>query len=420
MDYLHFFTELGNYIESIILAGGYVFVFLFTVLEGIPLLGMLVPGHVAIVLAGFFSKIGLMNVYWAGSLALSGAILGDWFGYFLGKKYGMPFIDRFRPYFFIKDEYIEKAKKILTSHTGKALLIGRFSPMTRAIMPFLVGCSGVHKKTFWFYNVVGAVSWVASSFFIGYVFGSGYHFATAFFGKFVLFSILSAILIIWGYRFINKRFHIFKRFELIMLGLNFLSLYALAKTIQDAWSLYSFMAKFDVWVNMYVEQNVTSAIVFVSKIVSSIGSVTVLLLAGIIVGIYLVFRREYRYGLIMMSSVIFTGLFTGFLKEIFMRMRPDNQFVQMLLDPSFPSGHSAMAGAFFVAMLYVTLPRMHSWVKRELLIVCFTFAIIVVGVSRIALNVHWFSDVLAGWALGIFVATGSVLFVRYIGALVKR
>lgn len=180
MDYIHFFSELGHYIESIILAGGYVFVFLFTALEGIPFIGMLVPGHVAIVLAGFFSKIGLMDVYWAVSLALLGAIFGDWFGYHMGKKYGMPFIDRFRPYFPIKDEYIGRARAILNSHTGKALLIGRFSPMTRAIMPFLVGCSGVHVRTFWFYNIVGAISWVMSSFLLGYIFGSGYHIATAF------------------------------------------------------------------------------------------------------------------------------------------------------------------------------------------------------------------------------------------------
>jgi len=36
------------------------------------------------------------------------------------------------------------------------------------------------------------------------------------------------------------------------------------------------------------------------------------------------------------------------------------------------------------------------------------------------LNVHWFSDIIAGWALGIFIATGVVLFVRYISVLLLK
>lgn len=420
MSYIHFFAELANYIESFILAGGYVFVFLFTALEGIPLLGMLVPGHVAIVLAGFFSKLGLLDMYWTLAIALTGAILGDYFGYFIGKKYGMPFIDRFRPYFFIKDEYIEKARNLLNKHTGKALLIGRFSPMTRAIMPFLVGCGGVKDRTFWFYNILGAVLWVFSSFFIGYIFGSGYHIASVFFGKIVLGAILLAILIFWGYNFINTRFHIFQKFELFMLGINILSLYALAKTIQDAWSLNSFMANFDVWVNIFIERNIGGVLIFMANIISNVGSVTVLGIVGVLIGLYLLFKKEYRCAFIMVSSVLLTGFFTGVLKELFMRLRPDNQFLSLLTDPSFPSGHSAMAGAFFVALLYIILHKVESRFIREILIVGGVLSIVIIGVSRIVLNVHWFSDVLAGWALGIFIATFSVLFVRYVGVLVKR
>ena len=56
--------------------------------------------------------------------------------------------------------------------------------------------------------------------------------------------------------------------------------------------------------------------------------------------------------------------------------------------------------------------------KREGFIALCVLAIIAVGVSRVMLNVHWASDVIAGWSLGVFCATGSILFVRYIGVLV--
>lgn len=420
MDYIHFFSALGEFVESFILAGGYVFIFLFTVLEGIPLLGMLVPGHIAVILAGFFVKIGLLNGYWTLTLALSGAIIGDFFGFYIGRKFGMSFIDRFRPYFFIKDEYIEKARGILHKHTGKAMILGRFSPVTRAIMPFLVGTSGAHVHKFWLYNIIGAIAWVGSSMLLGYVFGSGYHIAAQFFGKFVLFAIVSAVIIIWGYRFINTRFHIFKKFELIVLGLNLISLYAFAKTVQDAWSAHSFMANFDVWVNAFVEMHVTPTLIWISNIISNIGSVTVLEIVGVVIGLLLLSKRRYRSSAIMISSVLLTGLATGMCKDIFMRARPDNQYVALLTDPSFPSGHSAVAAAFFVALLYVSLPKIHSWVKRELYIVLGVVSVMLVGLSRLVLGVHWFSDVLAGWALGICVATGVILLIRYIGVLVKK
>ena len=56
--------------------------------------------------------------------------------------------------------------------------------------------------------------------------------------------------------------------------------------------------------------------------------------------------------------------------------------------------------AFFVIAAYLLAPRIRSWVKRELMIVACVAAIILVGVSMLVLNVHWASDVLAGWCAG--------------------
>ncbi len=122
----------------------------------------------------------------------------------------------------------------------------------------------------------------------------------------------------------------------------------------------------------------------------------------------------------------------GWMKEIFVRVRPHDIIllnfpvkVQFLFDqawlaadPSFPSGHSVFAGAFFFLFAYSLAPYLRTWVKRELVFVFCTLGALAVGLSRIVLNVHWASDVLAGWALGVFCATSSVLLVRYVGALI--
>ncbi len=102
-----------------------------------------------------------------------------------------------------------------------------------------------------------------------------------------------------------------------------------------------------------------------------------------------------------------------------MRVRPDNAY-EVLQSFSFPSGHAAFSAAFFFVIAYLLVPRIHSIIKRELVIVLCVAATIAVGISRVILSVHWASDVIAGWALGIFLASGSVLFVRYAAGLVTK
>ena len=220
MGYTHIFADLAKQIETIAIIGGYPFLFLTVVLEGVPLVGTLVPGHVSLIVSGFLIKVGVFNVWITLLLGISGALLGDYLGYYLGKKYGLSLIDKLKPYFFITNKHIKKAQDLLANHTGKAMVIGRLSPMTRALMPFLVGTNKTSDKQFWKFNIIGGCIWAVSSIILGFAFGAGYQAAAGFMGKFILVAIGSAIVIIWGYRFVNIRFHVFKKYELFMLILN--------------------------------------------------------------------------------------------------------------------------------------------------------------------------------------------------------
>jgi undecaprenyl-diphosphatase len=356
------------------------------------------------------------------AITIVAALIGDFIGFMLGRKYGMSLITRLRPYFFIKDSHIEKAKQMLDTHTGKAMFFGRFSPVTRALMPFLVGTGEISVGKFWAYNILSGVSWVVSSVLLGYVFGAGYHVVARYFGRFAVIAILIAIVIAWGYRFVNSRFHIFARYELITLGLNVVALIALAKTIQDAWAVKSFMASFDVVVNVFMDKinHLYPVLVTLATWMTNVGGTAVTTCLGVLFGIVLLFRKQWRLAFIFLLSMMTTAFALGILKEFFMRVRPDNALIIMVNDPSFPSGHAGMAAAFFVVLAYFLAPKIHSWVKRELMIIICVLIVFAIGLSRLILNVHWTSDVIAGWSLGVFMATGSILLVRYLGALVTR
>ncbi|MQA87204.1 MAG: phosphatase PAP2 family protein [Streptosporangiales bacterium] len=90
-------------------------------------------------------------------------------------------------------------------------------------------------------------------------------------------------------------------------------------------------------------------------------------------------------------------------KELVGRARPPAVVLAQLPDsPAFPSGHAATSAVFAGVVYLLAAPHLTRRGRRTLAVaaLCYTF---VVGLSRVYLGVHWFTDVVAGWALGAFV-----------------
>ena len=79
-------------------------------------------------------------------------------------------------------------------------------------------------------------------------------------------------------------------------------------------------------------------------------------------------------------------------------------------DPSFPSGHATNSAAVFCTIAFVAAVFvLRRPLARDAAIVLATVLSGAVGLSRLVLGVHWPSDVLAGWALGVAVALGVTI-----------
>jgi undecaprenyl-diphosphatase len=434
MSYLHFFSALTDTIVAFAISGGYIALFALMFLEGIPLLGIAIPGHVAIISAGFLVGTGVLSPWTVLLIGTIGAMLGDYLSYILGKIFGWPLIEKLRPFFFVSESVIVKARTILEKHTGKALVFGRFNPVTRGLMPFFVGANKTNAKHFWLWNTVGTLLWIGSSIIIGYAVSLGFHAVEGWASKALLIAIIGAILIIWGYRFVNIRFHIFKRYELFVLGLNIASLLVFFRMIEDAYSATPFLASFDLYINGLMNALVIHTgpwMLQSAAWISAFGGNVMMVLLAVVGGMVLATHRKWRSVVILLCSVGSTAFFTGWFKDFIGRFRPENYLTphsggalnflfdtqHIFNDPSFPSAHAAFAAAFFLAITYLIVPRIKSLIARELVILGAVVLTIVIGLSRLVLSVHWASDVIAGWSLGIFCATASILFVRYVGTL---
>ncbi len=194
---------------------GYWVLLLAAILESSPLFGLLIPGQLIVVIGGFFVRLGILDFGDTIFIVALGAVLGDLIGYLLGKKYGYSFITRYGKYFFLKRKYFEKTKRLMNHHTGKTLIIGRFNPLTRAFAPFVAGSSDVSFLKFLAYNIIGGISWAISFVLIGYFFGKSYEIIDQYVGKFIFIVIILSIVILYLFKFINKRRHIFSKHFLL-------------------------------------------------------------------------------------------------------------------------------------------------------------------------------------------------------------
>ncbi|MET8153364.1 phosphatase PAP2 family protein [Actinoplanes sp. NPDC049668] len=136
-------------------------------------------------------------------------------------------------------------------------------------------------------------------------------------------------------------------------------------------------------------------------------------LAALFLAIWLIRRRARRLALWVAVTMAVGGLLGAGLKLLVGRLRPD------LLDPvasapglSFPSGHALNATLAAGVFVLVLLPVVQG--RRRGLLWCAAIAVAVLtGLTRVVIGVHWTSDVVAGWLLGVaFVAATAAAFTR--------
>jgi len=412
---MKFFDRLIGLPHPMLHHWGYWVIFLAAMLEASPLFGLVIPGQSIVILGGFLVKLGILDIGDTLFFAILGAILGDLIGFSLGRKYGYSFISQYGKYVRFKKEHFEKTKKLMRDHTGKTLIIGRFNPLTRAFAPFVAGASDISIKKFLPLNILGSVMWGVTFVMIGYVSGGGYQLASKYVRVFIIIAIIVSVLIIGTYRFINKRKHIFKRYYLYTLILNIFSLYFFTKMIEDVIDGELIM-HLDVLINAKVMLFWNPLLNKIMIGITSIANPLNLFLLSLLLFGILIYRKKWYHSLLLMCSMLGGLLFEFLTKLIIHRSRPENGLITVS-GYSFPSGHATMAIIFFTIIILAFKDDIKSTLWRNCFIAINILLFFFIGVSRVYLNVHWFSDILAGFSLGLFWLTLLILIFKTIIAL---
>jgi undecaprenyl-diphosphatase len=136
-----------------------------------------------------------------------------------------------------------------------------------------------------------------------------------------------------------------------------------------------------------------------------LGGASVTLTVAGVAALGLIIRRMPGRALLLTMTVLLERLMVDSLKEWIGRPRPPLE-PALIHSLAFPSGHSANSMTAFLATALVACPPAR---RRQAAIAAVCISLIV-GLTRIGLGVHWPSDVLGGWALGLL-SVGAALLI---------
>ncbi len=160
----------------------------------------------------------------------------------------------------------------------------------------------------------------------------------------------------------------------------------------------------DLWFSEAIQKNNHPTLDFLMKAISWFGTAPVT--ATMVFGIALIFaingrRREAMFTIAtLLASAVTLGI-----KILIDRPRPTEDLVKIVEDAqfqSFPSGHTSFYVVFFGFMIFLLIRNQHfvRWLRNTLIAAALVL-IFSVPFSRIYLGAHWFTDVTAGFVLGI-------------------
>jgi membrane protein DedA with SNARE-associated domain len=425
-------------------AGGYWIAFFAALLETTIGIGLILPGSTIILLLGALAARGYLDVGDLIWFAILGAVLGDNTNYFLGRRYFHKWLQN--GFWLLKAGHIDKAKKFMDTHGAKSVFLGRFIPSVKEIIPFIAGSVRMNRKSFIFWNILGAVGWGFEWVLAGYLFAQSLNLAELWLsraGLFFAFFLISSVIfyfckwlivkkgrqflmlfdslrqsmmeamrqnehvLAWSRRhpriisYIKRRSDpaLFSGLPLTILSLAFLYVLALfAGIVEDVLTTDTIVA-LDVRMANILPLFRTSALTNVFTWITLLGkSEVIVFFVAVSTALLWLWRKKYSI-LPLVTAAAGSAAFTSLSKLAFHRPRPELP-VYVEHSFSFPSGHATIAVAFYGFVAYLLVHFVRSWNLKINILFTSLVLILAIGFSRMYLGLHYLSDIWGGYLIG--------------------
>jgi len=170
-----------------------------------------------------------------------------------------------------------------------------------------------------------------------------------------------------------------------------------------------------------LEPFVTDRTTRIVSVLTYLGNHQFLIPANLLLVFFYLFIKKHRWYSIKIPVVALGSLFLMLgLKQFFNRPRPDIPVLREVSGFSFPSGHSMMSFTFYGLLIYIVWHNVANKTWRWILISLLGLIILTIGASRVYLRVHYASDVLAGFSLGLIWLVISLWVMRRIEKYTKK
>ncbi len=395
----------------------YVLVGLMAFLETGAFVGLIAPGETTIIVGGVIAGQGEVELIPLIGLIWVCAVLGDTTSFFIGRRMGRDFMLRHGPRFKITEERLNQVESYFERHGGKTILIGRFVGLIRAMAPFVIGSSGFSYRRFLPFSIIGCGLWATLFTVLGYVFYRSFDQVAGIAGKatfafgIVVFVVAGAVLAYrrWGRRLMNRagprlRF-LGRRLTPGDLGLEFTTTLAVAGVGTYLFTLYAVVIHggrdfppADRRLLRLAGDLRTDRLTDVLAVVTDLGALPIVIALSLPVLVVLATRHHFAELASLAVGVVLLLVAVNLAKAGVDRARPSGGLTDTS-GSSFPSGHAAYA-TIWIALAVVVARALPGLASRAALVGGAVGIAAVVGLSRIYLRAHYWSDVAAGWSLG--------------------
>lgn len=416
---------------------GYLVVFFGVMLEsaGVP-----IPGETILLAAGVLAQRGHLDVGDAIVFGIIGAVAGDQIGYWVGREGGRPFVLRWGRYVGITPVRLSRAEAFFSRHGGKAVFLARFFAGFRVFGALVAGISRMHWRTFAFYNMLGAAVWATAAVLAGYLLGGSLDLVQRWLGRATL--LLAALVVVAAVFYLAYRWAAGNREWLVGHGRaalsyppvarardrydaqirwlfrrltpgQYLGLHLTLGLAASAGCLWLFgglaedvltgdpLVRFDGAVADYLHYSATPALTTFFLAVTAFGSAQAIALLGLLVAAWLAWKRRWTSLATWLAAVGGAAVLNLVLKALFARPRPIFDHPLLVESTySFPSGHAMGSLVAYGILAYFAVLAAGSWKGRVAVVFAAALLIFLIGLSRMYLGVHYFSDVAAGYAAG--------------------